>query len=241
MTDKNKYKILSGSVLKTIALITMLIDHYAAIILDNLFEFKRTLFVFLGTKYSVYFILRMVGRIAFPIYVFLLVEGYLYTHDRKKYGLNILIFALISEIPWNLAHKGEFFYSEQNVFFTLFLGFLAMYFYDEFQENPKKQFISLIILFFAAAVFGADYGTVGLGFIIFMYIFRENNTRNNILKPIIGSCFLPYSVMIMISFLPIMMYNGKRGFIKGKFLKYLYYIIYPLHFFILYLIKYKKI
>ena len=96
-----KFRILSGSVLKLIAIILMLIDHTGVMILYNYPATTATLFSFGGVDYSWYRIFRDVGRAAFPIFCFLLVEGFLHTHDRKKYGLNLLLFACISEIPWN--------------------------------------------------------------------------------------------------------------------------------------------
>ena len=98
-----KLKILSGSALKCIALFTMIVDHVGLHLLRN--SGIVLLHTGLGTL-TLYTLMRKVGRMAFPIYCFLLVEGFLHTHDRKKYGLNLLVFALISEIPWDLEHTG---------------------------------------------------------------------------------------------------------------------------------------
>ena len=114
-----KYRFLSNSVLKCIALFTMLVDHVASVLLKSNSTVLLRLF---GRNITLYQSMRMVGRLAFPIYAFLLVEGFYHTQDKKKYGLRLLIFALISEIPWNLEHSGSLFYTKQNVFFTLFLG-----------------------------------------------------------------------------------------------------------------------
>ena len=96
-----RFRVLSGSVLKLIAIILMLIDHVGVMILYNCPATTATLFSFGGIDYSWYRIFRDIGRAAFPIFCFLLVEGFLHTHDRKKYGLNLFVFACISEIPWN--------------------------------------------------------------------------------------------------------------------------------------------
>lgn len=92
--DFNKFKILSGSMLKTIALIAMLIDHTASALLFNV----PIAVLRIGSRtLSLYALMRMIGRIAFPIYCFLLVEEYRHTRSFRKY-------ALISEIPWDLRH-----------------------------------------------------------------------------------------------------------------------------------------
>ena len=107
-----------------IALVTMIIDHIGAIIIHEFPKALVSLFSVGSQRFSLYMIFRLIGRVAFPIYCFLLVEGFLHTHSRKKYGINLLAFALISEIPWNLEHTGTLLYEKTNVFFTLFLGFL---------------------------------------------------------------------------------------------------------------------
>mgnify|MGYP002239450043 CR=1 FL=1 len=93
-----KFQVLSGSTLKLIAIILMLIDHTGLMILYNYPATTATLFSFGGVDYSWYRIFRDIGRAAFPIFCFLLVEGFLHTHNRKKYGLNLFLFACISEI-----------------------------------------------------------------------------------------------------------------------------------------------
>ena len=135
-------KMLSGSALKLIAVITMLVDHTACFLLVSVPIFNKKL-VINSTPYdfSFYIFLRAVGRLAFPIYAFLLTEGFQHTHDRKKYALNLLGFALISEIPWNLLHGGTMHYKTQNVFFTLFLGLLCMIIYETYQQDLKKQLL----------------------------------------------------------------------------------------------------
>ena len=98
--DLNKYEILSGSMLKTIALISMLIDHTAVALLSS----TAINVLSIGPlTISLYTVMRKIGRVAFPIYCFLLVEGYRYTRSFKKYASGIFVFALISEIPWNLV------------------------------------------------------------------------------------------------------------------------------------------
>jgi hypothetical protein len=117
---------MSGSILKLIACLAMLIDHMAAFLPGDFMDMKETLFMIGNKAISLRMLMHYIGRTAFPLFAFLITEGFTHTHDRKKYGINLFIFALISEIPWNLAHTGDLFYARQNVFFTLLLGYLGL-------------------------------------------------------------------------------------------------------------------
>lgn len=132
---------ISGSTIKMIGVVAMLIDHVAAVVLTRILIEKGLLEISLSTDmgevmawlsenmvlyYAVSF-MRLIGRLGFPIFCFLLVEGFQKTRDVKKYVLRMGIFALVSEIPFDLACRGrvlEFEY--QNVYFTLLLGLLAL-------------------------------------------------------------------------------------------------------------------
>lgn len=98
-----RFQILSGSALKLLACILMLIDHTGVLILANWKPALRVLFTIGSTEITWYRIVRDIGRSAFPIFCFLLIEGFLHTRNRRKYGQNLLLFALISEIPWNFV------------------------------------------------------------------------------------------------------------------------------------------
>ena len=225
-----RWKVLSGSTLKCIALVTMIIDHIGVVLLKN----SRV--VLLHTPWGalqLYTVMRKIGRLAFPIYCFLLVEGFLHTHDRKKYGLNLLLFALISEIPWNLEHTGTIRYASQNMFFTLFLGYMGLCCLEYFREKPREQLASLLFLALIALNLKADYGMIGYGFILLMYVLRERR----ILQAVLGTCFESGGWAAGLAFIPINLYNGKRGFIRGKFLKFAFYAAYPLHILVLYWIR----
>ena len=112
-----RFQVLSGSMLKVIACIAMLIDHTGAIVLSQYQPALTNLFYINGRGISAYRIVRDIGRCAFPIFCFLIVEGFLHTHNRRKYGRNLLLFALISEIPWNYMFVNTCHYADkQNVF-----------------------------------------------------------------------------------------------------------------------------
>ena len=117
-----------GSILKLLAVFSMLVDHMAWFLFKNDEAFLQVLCMVGSKEVTPYFLMRVFGRLAFPIFAFLIVEGFVYTRNRWKYGRNLLLFALISEIPWNLVHAGTWHYPGQNVFFTLFLdiwGYVA--------------------------------------------------------------------------------------------------------------------
>ena len=227
-----KYRFLSSSGLKIIAVLTMFIDHTASVLLK---ENSPTLLELAGKQLTLYQLMRFTGRIAFPIFAFLLVEGFHHTSNRKKYSLRLLFFALISEIPWNLEHTGKLFYGSQNVFFTLFLGFLGLCVIEQLKisKDKTKWLFSLFALLISSIVLSADYGCSGFGFILLLGMLRDYP----VFRAITGACFLSSRWQAGLAFIPISFYNGKRGFIKGAFLKILFYVIYPLHMLILYLIK----
>lgn len=229
-----KYRILSGSALKVLAMAIMLIDHSAAFLLNRYAPATAALFTLGNTSYSIYRIMRDVGRAAFPIFCFLLVEGFLHTHDRRKYGLNLLVFACISEIPWNFAHGGEILNpARQNVFFTLFLGYLAFCAMDHYKEREGMQLLCMLGLFAVSCFLNADYGWRGYVFLLIMYWLRDQKAA----QAVIGSSWLYYEWKACFAFLAINMYNGKRGFIQGKGAKYFFYAFYPVHIAILYLLQ----
>ncbi|MDO4272430.1 MAG: TraX family protein [Eubacteriales bacterium] len=228
-----KFRILSGSALKMIAIIIMLIDHSALVLLSGYAPANIPLFT-IGTKgYTLYRICRDVGRAAFPIFCFLLVEGFIHTRNRRKYGLNLFLFACISEIPWNFMFTNSWTFEKQNVFFTLFLGYLAFCAIEYFWESQPVQFLCLAGLFLVSCYLDADYGWRGYIFLLIMYWFRNYKAS----QAIIGSCWLYYEWKACFAFISINMYNGKRGFIKGKAAKYFFYAFYPLHIAVLVILR----
>ena len=225
-----RWKKLDGSALKLIAVVTMLIDHTASVLLRNN---NTVLFSLAGHAMSLYQFMRYVGRISFPIFAFLLVEGFLHTRNVKRYALNLFLFALISEIPWNLEHSGRLLYGSQNVMFTLLLGLLGLWVMREYHEQRKKEIIPLLGLLAVSIVLRADYGCSGFGFILMLYLLRDRK----LYQAVVGSCFQSSMWIAGLAFVPINLYNGKRGFIDRPWKKYLFYAIYPLHMLALYLIK----
>lgn len=228
----NKHQILSGSVLKLIAVITMLIDHtgYAFSALPVL---RQPLFTAFNQTVTIYFILRKIGRLAFPIYCFLIGEGLRHTRNQIKYLLRLLLFAVISEVPYNLLVSGDLLSkANQNVFFTLFLGALAIYFFQNVKNGLLKAVLMLAVLG-VSAVFKADYGAAGVVAILLLYVLQGHP----IVQAMAGYPLFGSGAYATAAFIPIAMYNGQRGFIQSPILKYAFYLFYPAHMLLLVAIK----
>ena len=223
-TIPNSWHILSGSWLKVIAMVSMLVDHLAFFYWCHDPAFFSPLFTIGHRIVNYYVILRCIGRIAFPIFAFLVVEGFLHTHDRRRYGINLLVFALLSEIPWNLVHSNLWLYPGQNVLFTLLMGYLGLCAIERFGNNYRNLAPSLIGILVLSIFFHADYGCSGYAFILLLYVLL----KRRLLQAVIGSCMLG-TWIAGFAFIPINMYNGRRGFIQGPVAKYLFYLFYPLH------------
>ena len=221
---------LSGSTLKLIAIVTMFIDQLGVVAFETQIS-----------NYMVpYYIMRLIGRLAFPIFCFLLVEGFFHTRDVKKYALRLLVFAFISEIPFDLAFNRQLFYwRHQNVFFTLFIGLLVIALLDHTKHvfHGFLQFVVEIIVLVAGILLGqflfTDYGAVGVLAIVFLYMFRQY--KSNALAMGISVIWLSAMNIIespaLIDILLVKFYNGKRGLN----LKYVFYAFYPAHLLLLYL------
>ena len=126
---------LSAQALKWIAMVSMLIDHVG---------------IYLGrcnVDWEIWKWFRIIGRIAFPLYCFLLVEGFFHTGDIKKYLIRIGAFALISEIPFDLFLCGTWFYpGYQNVGVTFFIGLLLLYLYNRFVGNVQPIYAIMALI-----------------------------------------------------------------------------------------------
>lgn len=224
---------MSGSVLKLIACIAMLLDHIAAFLPGDYMNMNETLFMIGEKGITLRMLFHYIGRTAFPLFAFLITEGFTHTRNRKRYAVNLLIFALISEIPWNLVRCGEIFFNRQNVFFTLFLGYSGLCAIEHFRDDFKKTGLSLLGLMIVSILLRADYGCFGYGFIILLYMLRERK----VIMSIVGTCVLPSRWIGGMAFIPILLYNGKRGFAKSNWIKYAFYAFYPVHLSIIYIIR----
>lgn len=231
--------VFTGSTLKLFALIFMLIDHIGAVILEHgvILSYNRQLPYALSYSASLLVsqidqILRGTGRLAFPIFCFLLVEGFFHTSNRKKYTFRLFLFALISEIPFDLAFNSSLLeFSYQNVMFTLLFGLLTIW------GMEKARFVRPLLAILPAAagifigwLFQADYDWRGIILIIVLYVFYQYPVE----KTIIGCLCLLWEPLACLAFIPLNMYNHQ----KGQGMKYLFYLFYPVHLLILFCIRY---
>lgn len=253
-----------GYHLKMIALVTMFIDHIAAVVIwrfyveslhitGNMHEsmlIGNRILVWVSNHqslvYTIYEYMRLIGRMAFPIYCFLLVEGFLHTRSVKKYALRLLVFAFLSEIPFDLAIAGKWFSFEySNVFFTLFLGLLLIWgisYVQKFHEFWLEKhwdvqlgeavvfiigaFLAIGIGAFNQMVLHADYGIAGVLSILVIYLFRKPKEMGFALSVLLLSVMSSsIEIAALLMLYPISKYDGTRG----KNSKYIFYAFYPVH------------
>lgn len=237
-----RYQLLSGNALKFIAIVTMLLDHIGAAILENQSTWEALgadmqgldpLFndPALARILVADLLLRGLGRIAFPIFCFLLVEGFLHTRSLSRYIGRMAALAVITEVPFDLAFFSvPFYWGYQSIYFTLILGLLVMAALKKYGENSLPGFLLALGCAGLAEVIHADYGAFGVVLILIFYLFRERRT----LQTVIGCFALCWEITAPLAFLPIRMYNGRRG--KWN-LKYFFYLFYPAHILLLYLVR----
>ena len=175
-------KTINASELKWIAIIAMILDHFAAIILTPLATSNLVSLQLVAVLHTIILCLRLVGRIAFPIFSFLIVNGYFHTSNRRRYLARLVLFAILSEPFFNFGlSQGSFIDSTaQNVFFTLALGLSAIWSYDVFKEREgmltAKGLLSLSGCLLAAMVIKCDYDVYGVLLIFLMYLTYQNAT-----------------------------------------------------------------
>lgn len=204
---------MSAFTLKLIAIITMIIDHVGFLLFNE------------------YEIFRIIGRISFPIFCFLLVEGYYHTRNAYKYLARLLLFAIISEPIFDRAFYGEWIYLKSgNVFITLSIGLVFMIISGKMQNVIEKSIIFLVFLLMASYI-PMDYGVYGIAMIGGFYLLREKKIAGIICQGLINIKFMGgLQAYGIIGATITTFYNGKKGCSK---LKYAFYILYPLHLLIL--------
>lgn len=208
------------SVLKWIAVLTMVIDHVGAILFPDQIW------------------MRVIGRVAFPIYAYCLAEGFRYTSDYRRYLGRLALFAILSEIPFDLAFYGvPFSFAHQNVFFTLTLGLILLWVLERCREQLLLCAGAFAVLCFLAQALHMDYGAGGLLMVFAFYLARQGTS------PWIGWGIFVFINLFgyaggvqwaaILALLPIGLYSGKAGKRKQRF----FYWIYPLHLLLLWVIE----
>lgn len=175
------------------------------------------------------FILRVIGRISFVIFCFLLVEGFLHTKNVNLYIKRISIWALISEVPFDLAFSGKLFDpTSQNVFFTLLSGILSIYMISLGISTFKKILLVLMIILISSLLH-FDYNYLGILQIIAFYLFRNHLKWVKFsVVGILNAFFwgrMLFQSWALLAFLPISQYNGFQGRKTGR----IFYSFYAVH------------
>jgi len=229
-------KRMNRNTLKYIAVVAMLLDHIGMF------------FVPVTTLPGM--LLRVVGRLTAPIMCFFLAEGFRHTSSRKKYGLRLLVFGLISQIPYALAHYGTLLKLDFNMILTLFLSFLILLVWDDMKGDPR-QIPAIVILLIMSN--WCDWGLIGPMFTLAFYICGDNRQQQAKVYSILAGMMVLMDVIVMVTsgnhwygelwqlglylFLPFLfLYNGEGGS-RHPFHKWFFYVVYPLHLLIIFFIK----
>lgn len=236
-----KHFSISAAMLHILAMALMLMDHLWA----TLFPAQEWL--------------TCAGRLAFPIFAFMIVEGYFHTHNFKKYALRLLLFAVLSEVPFDLMYGGTWFYPvHQNVIWTLLMGLIGIH----LMENVRKKRKTPIYLLTAVGVVAVgtvlgtvcmvDYYGAGVLTVFIFYFFRKRKwwcLLGQILAlywvnvELLGGLLYPLRLFGMdfeicqqgfalLALLPIWLYRGQQG-CHSKLFQYICYAFYPVHMLIL--------
>ena len=221
---------ISQEILKLIACVTMLIDH-------------------IGYTFLHYPFLRIIGRLAFPIYAFLLSQGLRHTKSPGKYALRMFLLLVISELPFDILFFGSIDFTHQNVMFTLLLGLLMGLC---IKKTPPLLLKILWVIPFTllAELLRTDYGGYGIC-IIALFILSEYTPHPRLIETLglalmglfisetavlILGLPIPMQFFTLVALIPISLYNGKKS-IPGPALQWAFYLFYPAHLVILFLVK----
>ena len=168
MEKTNGIRCLDGTMLKIIAMISMVIDHVGDMFFPDMMW------------------LRMVGRLAMPIFAFCITEGYIHTRNRNKYLLRMGIFALVSEVPFDLAFEGNINITHQNIMLTFFIAILALKLFDLIRGSKKDisgkysigrtllGILAVIAMAVVALLVKADYTFFAVIAVFLFYAFKDN-------------------------------------------------------------------
>lgn len=227
---------LNAMSLRLLALALMLLDHMWATVVP-------------GNDWMTF-----IGRLAFPIFAFQIAEGYYHTSDFKRYAKRLLLFALISEVPFNLMMGSSVINPfHQNVMFTLLLGLLGIRAVDQAKRGGSlwKSLGILLLVILAGAVGFVDYGYLGVLTVIAFGVLRgfRGEKLAQLLAMILlhgvlvegrvfilGSFEIKEQALAVLALIPIWLYNGEKGS-RNKALQYGSYVFYPAHMLILHLIR----
>ena len=264
MQQLERFRKINGNTLKVIACISMLIDHIGAAVIvpivnNGLYNGDLSF----DTINIIYKTIRGIGRSAFPIFCFLLVEGFIHTKNRLRYALSLLIFGIISEPFFDAAFytktdvfnpnivellkaNSDVINNHCNVYFTLFIGMLVMWaIHGSFllvrKLESRYEFavilsgLAVFLGIFTAEKLETDYHGYGVALILLFYVLRTKEPIN-LIAPYVLLCFFNTEYLAFPAFILLFLYNKKRGRKLGK-LKYVFYVFYPVHILLVYLLR----
>ena len=212
--------------LKWAAVIRMFLDHVGLIFFESPSVLGGTQ---IGDMMDVP--LRAVGRMSFPIFLFCLLQGYLYTHDRAAYAKRLLLFAFISEIPYDFGNFGRLWsFAVNNVIWTMFLIVVMWMYYKKAAKHKDvcKALYGLIFAFFMLIAYftHVDYGQAAIGAATALYAYRSRRVFGYFIAITVLAVFVsPIELFALLS-LPLIKYYNHT---KGRQIKYFFYIFYPVH------------
>lgn len=219
-------RFISQEALKLIACVTMLLDHIGATILPSV-------------------TLRIIGRVSFPIYCFLLAEGIVHTRDPKRYGMRLALGAVLAEVPYELLFYGKLTFLHQSVMVTLLLGFLMAVWI----RKGAHFLLPLSVCFFAAEVLGTDYGGFGVA-LVALFVLTADRPGKYLIQTVgmglimlmmgsvsvsVGIVQVPIQMFALLSMIPISFYSGEKV-TDSPWVQRAFYLFYPAHLAVLLLI-----
>ncbi|KAA9300482.1 MULTISPECIES: TraX family protein [Aerococcus] len=211
---------LTGAQLKLYAMLAMFIDHAAVVFIEPQLLLPTGLSsTILGL---LYLFLRAIGRIAFPIFCFLLIEGFVHTRSVKAYAGRLTLLAFLSELPFDLALSRQVLdWSHQNVFFTLVAALLALVAIDQ-DRLPWFKILGPLALMLIAQLGQFDYGYFGVALVVLLYLSRHNRFY----QALVGTLASIWEGLgVVIAYFLIYQYNGEKGRANTRWL----YFLYPAH------------
>lgn len=230
---------LTRTQIKWIAMITMLIDHFTEVVIGQAMLSKGILFpIFVQQNLALieqfYWLFRAIGRVAFPVFAFFIVEGFFHTSNRLKYACRLFVFTLLSEIPFDMAFNGgRLEWGYQNVYVTLLLGLGAIWLMDTCIQKWGKgllgcgfSILAVALLAYLANWINCDYGYMGVLTIAVMYLFRFISPVLSMGAGVLLLTILNhFEIFAVVDLWVIQCYDGT----KGKEHRYLFYFFYPVH------------
>ena len=247
--------IMNANKLKLFAVVTMLIDHLGALgnTLMRYFSYGEDWIFYMTDDF---FALRLIGRISFPLFAYLIAQGCIHTHSLSRYIRNLFAFAILSQLPYQFftgmlyGYPNLFSYARGNVLFTLAFGALAVWFHQQMvQRKQPLFFLGIALSFVAVVLFQAEYDISGVAIILCVYLLHREESaegkspvRQTYYKQALACSFIiliyysaffasvSQGLFASLCIFPLLFYNGQPG---NRRAKWFFYSFYPVHFMIL--------